>query len=285
MPWQPATVSPAPVTRFDRIHHLVTVPVRVGERTARFVLDTGIGLTLLSEPLCTEIGCRPGGSTFTGRRMSGQEITVPLATAPALSIGGMTRRDHVVGIIALDGFPPEFGPVDGFLSLAFFDEVPFTVDYARGTVIVESRASADERARTGSAVAVRLERDGPAVDAFMQLDLPGERTVEVEIDMGSDSLILDERLAEPAGVDLRRDVVRRVEDHDETGHAYTRFFTQLAGSIHATGAPSVTQTDPEVMFQRIIYDGLVGDAFLRRFTMTYDLSRERVVFGQGEATV
>jgi hypothetical protein len=39
------------------------------------------------------------------------------------------------------------------------------------------------------------------------------------------------------------------------------------------------------MFQRIIYDGLVGDAFLRRFTVTYDLPRERVVFGPAEVTV
>ena len=245
-------------TPFERIHHLVTVPALVGDRQARFVLDTGIGLTLLADRLCTEIGCRTGGSAFTGRRMSGQEVTVPLATAPPLSFGSVTRQEHLVGIIALDGFPPELGPLDGFLSLAFFDEVPFTVDYARGAVIVESRASADERTRDGRAVAVRLERDGPAVDAFMQLDLPGARTVEVEIDMGSDSLILDERLAGAVGVDLHGEGVRRLEDHDETGHAYTRFFTRLAGSISATEAPSVAQTDPEVMFQRIIYDGLVG---------------------------
>ena len=115
------TVGRVSATPFDRIHHLVTVPVLVGERTARFVLDTGIGLTLLSDRLCAAIGCRSGGSTFTGRRMSGQEVTVPLATAPPLAFGGATRRDHVVGIMALDGFPPELGAVDGFLSLAFFD--------------------------------------------------------------------------------------------------------------------------------------------------------------------
>ena len=133
------TVGRVSATPFDRIHHLVTVPVLVGERTARFVLDTGIGLTLLSERLCAAIGCRSGGSTFTGRRMSGQEVTVPLATAPPLAFGGATRRDHVVGIMALDGFPPELGaggrlPVPGVLRRA----VPFTVDYAGGVVIVES---------------------------------------------------------------------------------------------------------------------------------------------------
>lgn len=159
------------------------------------------------------------------------------------------------------------------------------MDYARGSVVVESSSSLERRARDGATVRVRPERDGPAVDAFMRVDLPGGKTIEAEIDMGSDSLILDEGLADAVGVDLHRDGVRRVQGEDETGHAYTRSFTRLEGSIRATGAPTVAQADPEVMFQRIVYEGLVGDAFLRRFTVTYDLPQERVIFGPGHATV
>ena len=32
------------------------------------------------------------------------------------------------------------------------------------------------------------------------------------------------------------------------------------------------------MFQRIRYDGLVGDAFLRRFAVTFDVPAGRIVF-------
>jgi hypothetical protein len=32
--------------------------------------------------------------------------------------------------------------------------------------------------------------------------------------------------------------------------------------------PSLAQRDPEVMFQRIIYDGLIGHAFLSKFEVT-----------------
>jgi hypothetical protein len=41
-------------------------------------------------------------------------------------------------------------------------------------------------------------------------------------------------------------------------------------------------TDPPVMFQEIIYDGLVGDSFLRNFTTTYDLPRSRMIFSSPE---
>ncbi|HYK34247.1 MAG TPA: hypothetical protein VEV63_19900 [Streptosporangiaceae bacterium] len=36
--------------------------------------------------------------------------------------------------------------------------------------------------------------------------------------------------------------------------------------------------DSDVMFQKIIYDGLIGDRFLRNFTTTYDLVNSRMIF-------
>ena len=73
-------------------HHLVTVPVVVdGSVETRFVLDTGIGLNLCSEALCAAIGRSPNGSTFTGRRMSGQEVTIPLAPGVEVAMGSLTR--------------------------------------------------------------------------------------------------------------------------------------------------------------------------------------------------
>jgi hypothetical protein len=41
----------------------------------------------------------------------------------------------------------------------------------------------------------------------------------------------------------------------------------------------LAQERPRVIFQRIVHDGLVGDAFLRRQPVTYDLAASRVIFG------
>jgi hypothetical protein len=37
-----------------------------------------------------------------------------------------------------------------------------------------------------------------------------------------------------------------------------------------------------VMFQKIIYDGLVGHYFLREFRVTYDLPRKEMIFRKPE---
>lgn len=264
-------------TAFEYVHHLLTVPVSVNGIEARFVLDSGIGVTLLSSALCEQAGVDRDGTSYTGRRMSGQAVTLELGRARALGFASIERSDEVVGVLDLD-LPPELADVGGFLSLAFFDGTAFTVDYPRGQVVLEDDESLAARAGRGCSVDVFVERDGPAVTVFSPLTIPGGRSISVEVDMGSDVLILDERFANEVGVDLNAEGLRRLEGVDETGNPYTRTFAKIAGTIELAGVPQLAQAEPDVQFQRIIHDGLVGQAFLRRFAVTWDLSGGRMIF-------
>ena len=198
----------------------------------------------------------------------------------SLSFGTLTREQHTVGLLDTSGFPAELAAIGGFLSLAFFAETPFTVDYPRGEVVLETAESLAARGTAGTAVDVRVRRDGLAVDLFLPFTVPGRGSIEVEVDMGSDSLILAEQLAPDVGVRLDDHAVRRDEGTDETGHAYTKYFTKIEGAVHPTGAPELSQLNPDVMLQRIVHDGLVGDAFLRTFVVTYDVSRGQMIFAR-----
>jgi hypothetical protein len=265
--------------RFDKLQHLITVPVSVNGVASRFILDSGIGLTLLRSELAESIGARLTGASFTGRRMSGQAVTMSLAEVPAMTFAGSSFEQVEVGILDLSSFPDELAGIGGFLSLAFFADRPLTVDYGRGAVIVETPESVGARYEEGQPIPVDVQRDGPSVTMFMPLTIPSGRSISVEIDMGSDALILDVRFAEETGASLDGDGVRLVEGTDETGHAYNRRFTRLAGRIYPTAAPHLTQEDPDVMFQRIIHDGLVGDDFLRRHVVTFDVAGAAVLLG------
>jgi hypothetical protein len=147
-------------------------------------------------------------------------------------------------------------------------------------VVLEGDATRAERLRDGIAVEIELVREGPSLDAFLPLVLPGGQSISVEVDMGSGTLILDHRLAAELGVDLDAPDVRRVDGTDETGGTFTRWFATLEGSVHPAGAPELAQERPHAMFARIIHDGLIGDAFLRRRPVTYDLAARRVAFGR-----
>jgi hypothetical protein len=169
--------------------------------------------------------------------------------------------------------------IEGLISLTAFRTTPVTVDYPVGTLIVEDEASLTARADHGQPVSIDVERDGPySTDIFLALDLPRGPLIKVSVDTGSDSLTLNAALAEQAGIGLHAPTTRKHDGRDETGNQFTRYFATLAGDISLTGAPSFRQPNPEVMLQEIIYDGLIGDQFLRNFVTTYDLARSRMIF-------
>src|SRR5262249_13098304 len=167
---------------FEYVEHLVVLPVSAGGADTRFVFDSGVGLTLLSASLAHALGCEPAGAEFSGRRMSGQEVSVPLATLDSLEVAGYRRSKLTVGVLDLP--IPGFDGIGGFLSLDFFGGAPVTVDYGSQHVVVGERPE-------GVAVDVRVERDGSSTVVYMPLKLPNGRWIEVEVDMGSNELILD----------------------------------------------------------------------------------------------
>jgi hypothetical protein len=144
--------------------------------------------------------------------------------------------------------------------------------------VLEDEQSLARRAESGVPVDVRVAHDGPSTDVHLAMRLPGGRVISAEVDAGSDQLILNQALAAEAGVDLAAEAVRTVEGLDETGHSFARYFTSLRGDLTLAAAPLIRQADPDAMFQEIIYDGLVGDRFLRNFIVTYDLPRSRMIF-------
>jgi hypothetical protein len=173
--------------------------------------------------------------------MSGQEVSVRLASAPALAMGSTRRDDLVIGVLDMSGLPDEFD-VDGFLSLEFFAGRPFTVDYPRGLVVVESAASLAARATEGDAVDLRLEREEQSVVAFLPLTVPGRESIEVEVDTGSNTLILDEALAADVGVSLDDPAVRTLEGKTRPGIASSGTSPSFAApSIPPMRLPSVSR--------------------------------------------
>ncbi|HUZ79409.1 MAG TPA: aspartyl protease family protein [Thermoplasmata archaeon] len=269
------------IVRFERVAgHLAAVPVQLGPSIeTRFVLDTGIGLNLISSALATRIGARRTGAIHTGQRMSGQAVSVPLVTIPRLSMGPH-HRDHVpAGILDLAGLSAQFG-VDGFLSLQFFESTAFTIGGPGRTIYLPQRTPAGPGTAASFEVPIRIDRDGPSVSAFTDLRLPNGRRASVEIDSGSDSLILNARFLADLGLRADAEGVRTVQGTDETGYAYTRRFARIPDPVSLWDAPSISQRDLDVMFQEIMYDGLLGDAFLRRYDVTYDVPRSRVTFAE-----
>jgi hypothetical protein len=72
--------------------------------------------------------------------------------------------------------------------------------------------------------------------------------------------------------------VKRQEGKDETGHRFIRFFSKIEGPVYVAGSSEIKGESPDVMFQKIIYDGLVGHYFLRDYTVSYNIANSEMIF-------
>jgi hypothetical protein len=265
---------------FKYLHHLICVPVNVFDSVNTiFIFDSGIGINLISKELCSKAagGCIPTGQVFYGKRMSGQEVKCELVNLASISLGTVRTENVSAGILEM-ALPPDFSEIGGFLSLQFFGKIPVTASYKTSELIFETEQSLAELERRGRVIPIELERNGPSIDAFLDLKIPSGKVIKAEVDSGSDSLILNSKFMAELGIDKESKGVRKVIGRDETGHEYARYFTHFEGPISLQASEDISQRDLDVVFQDIIYDGLIGDSFLKRFSVTYDISRSHIVF-------
>lgn len=258
---------------FDRVQHLVRVPVTVGGDQHRFLVDTGIGISLVSSAVAARSDVHPTGETFAGQRMSGQVVEVPLVRLPAVRLGEHTQDGLVAGVLDLGDASGPLG-FDGILGPGFFEGHAVTTDPDARTLTVARSCDAPA---DGAVVPLEVRRDGPSLDPFAELVLPSGRTVHVEVDTGSANLILATRYLEDCGLAPDSPDLETTTGTDETGHPWVRHRATIRGSVHLAGAPTTAQATPRVQFQEIVHDGLVGTDYLERYRVTFDVAGARLV--------
>jgi hypothetical protein len=113
---------------------------------------------------------------------------------------------------------------------------------------------------------------------MLPLKFSNGKSALVEVDTGSGSLILNEKYMKSFGITAVSADVKVMHGKDETEHSYVRYFCKLPADVSLSAARNIQQCKPSVQFQKIIYDGLIGDSFLHTFTVTFDLAHKRMIF-------
>jgi hypothetical protein len=204
-------------------------------------------------------------------------MTVPMSFVKSLSLGSLRISEVPVGILDVEKFIPGSN-IGGFLSFGYFRDTAFTVDYVNKNIVFETSGTLKAIPSAGNIVPVKLAIDGKALVIFMPLLLSNGDQVSVEVDTESKALILNERFMAPLGI-LQSDArLRKREGKDETGYAFIRYFTKLPGRVQLLQNREFGVDGIDVMFQKIIYDGLVGHYFLSQFLVTYNLPSSELIF-------
>ena len=138
------------------VGRFVTVTAIVGGDTAKLLLDTGGGQTLITPQLAERLGCTPRGRSV-GFRMSGERVEFARCDSVTVEIGGQRFEHPEIGVWDLMAILPEGLPrLDGLLALNTFADTPFTLDLDGQELMLETASSLEIRVRDMNPVRARV---------------------------------------------------------------------------------------------------------------------------------
>lgn len=259
----PFTVTP---------QHLLTIRVALGKEGMQpVVLDTGGGVDVLSLRLVHELGGTPAG-TFTGFRLTGERLDLPLFTIPEIRLGPAVQKNALVA--AWDGLDKLH--LAGVLSLSFFRDHPFTLDIREHRLILESPASLRARRTLGSAVSLRADDlRGISLDIFAPLTLDGHPAL-CEVDTGSQGYIFARRYMDMLGLTADSAGVKSSEAPTILGHQESRYSAPVR-SLRMPGTQLSAPATASVLFEDLIYDCDVGIDFFQGRSITFDIAGRQMI--------
>jgi len=251
---------------------MVLVPATLGGTIPIHVIfDTGAGLDVLAPSLIEKVQGKPAGQ-FTGFRMTGERLDIPLFVVPELSIGSMVKKDAVVGSWdVLDKFH-----LDGIISLNDFRQQPLTFDFANKELIFETGKTMTERRAAGASSPLQVDDlRGMSLDIFTQFLIAGQPG-QCVIDTGSPSATVSTRYMSALGIDKDAKDVRKHEGRTIAGAPEIRYDTSLP-QLSLAAAPQFGLAKATVSFVDIIYDCVIGVDFWRDRALTLDIPNRQLI--------
>lgn len=232
---------------------------------ARLLLDTGAGINTISESILGQLGDRVrDAGTHTGTRHNGETITGRIWSVSSLALGALRRENVIVG-----GFAPK--GADGMLSMDFFRDQPFTLDFKGGTLTIETPAHLAEIAARAASIPIRLAGHGPQLDFFVRVCVGDSVSAEAEFDTGAgfNMLMLQTSYMQRLGITPGERAAGPMEYY-----VHSTFLPEL----HYCAAPAVRTEKQFVGFKAgLIYEGLVGHGAFRDRRLTIDIPGKRML--------
>lgn len=296
-----ADESPSSVPFRTGKKRAILLPVKVADSVdAEFRLDTGLGFNLISPALAKKLGIESSSSTKV-HPVTGGELELGQARLSSLAVGNEKETDVEVLIGEPRSFVPIDGDnkVDGILSLAFFRNHPFTLDYANQKVVLENSESLNKRKAAGKKVECRLSDELVVASVNLMLmarppdpEKPGGLAgilstfsggppdppkAWVQVDTGCESLLLDSKLMFTLKIDATGANITETEPTDQNGLRYRSFASRL-GKVELPDSGLVQEKSP-VVFRKLQAEGVMGQEFLRSYNaVTFDLPSSELIF-------
>lgn len=258
----------------------VVVPVTVDGRGLHLVLDTGAGIEAIAAGVAKELNIQVT-ETHTGKRLNGDPLTVGMGKARSVTFGSITKRDWPLAPMEYFDETSKEINVQGLLSLKFFEDHPFTIDYPGKKIIIETASSLAERKRKGFVTPIFTTQEIPrALGAEVDLEVDGKWKQRSIIDTGSAPTKLDMPYFEKMGYSPNDPRLKKKSNNTIAKTTTHAMFIPGPGRIRLFGSKDVVNDEAPIRFQEKLSAASIGGDFFMKYQVTFDLQKHELIMNQ-----
>jgi PDZ domain/Aspartyl protease len=259
---------------FKMVRDMIVIQLNINNKGPfNFILDTGVGLMLITEPkLVDSINVSNKRTLKISGLGEGEDYEAYITSALKIDIPGLISYDVAAAILKKDhfGLSNYAGmPIHGLLGYEFFNNLAVKIDFVDSTISV-SRPKDMRYFRKGSKIPLSIQDRKPYVNARIIFQNGNKASDKLVVDLGAGHPLLLENIIKkqglPAkfiaanlGVGLTGPIdgfLSRVSELDVGKFKIKNVITSFP--IDRTGEPDVKR------------DGNLGMGFLKRFTAIFD---------------
>lgn len=259
---------------------IINVKINDNDEPLRFVLDTGSGITVVSETTAKRLKIKPVAKGGNARGIGGDgKFAIVYGVLKEIAIGDVSLRQVPVYIRK---FHQDAHEVDGYIGLSMISKFLTTIDYGAKTFSL-TRRSADEKFFAGDsemALPLRLTSSGflSGEVVLEGVDSPLNFIVDTgaSVSVISHQVANEDKLLQFAGDEK----LRVIGSAGVTDDVRTFKLPKVTFGQHSETNITAVALDLGLINEASGFEqaGILGGNFLKNYRMTFDFRNSRVTF-------
>lgn len=267
---------------FELVGNRPIISVRVNGRDEplRFVLDTGSGITVISDKTAKLLKIKSITRGGYAKGLGGDgRFEIVYGFLEQVGIGDVTVRSVPVYIRE---FHDNTQKVDGYLGLALISKFLTTIDYGSKTFSLTKKGEEqrDFRERSSLSLPLRLTSSG-----FLsgEVQLEGiNSTLNFIVDTGASVSVISDKVAGTTGMDqyLNEEKLRVVGSAGVTDGVSMFLLPKVTFGKHSRKRIEAVALDLDLINEASGFEqsGILGGNFLKNYSLTFDFKNSKVTF-------
>ncbi len=246
----------------------------------RFVLDTGSGISVISDATARKLKINPITKGGFARGIGGNgKFEIVYGMLRRIDIGAVKLRNVPVYIRK---FQSDGQTVDGYIGLALISKFLTTIDYGDQTFTLTKRDedTKDFTANSDLSLPLRLTSSG-----FLsgEVQLQGiESTLNFIVDTGASVSVISNRVSKDEGITpfAIEEKLRIVGSAGITDDVSTFMLPRVSFGKHSRSSIMAVALDLDVINEASGFEqaGILGGNFLKNYRLTFDFKNSNVTF-------